>query len=128
VGADHNFFSDAELAWTNVQKKTCRVYRHLWSGLIRAGTRNLELKERVHPTQKPVGLFSAIIMDYSTPDQVILDPFLGSGTTLIACEQLGRTCMGMEIEPLYVDVIVKRWETLTGKKAERVLQPALLAN
>ena len=45
------------------------------------------------------------------------DPFLGSGTTLIACEQLGRKCMGLEIEPKYCDVIVERWETLTGKKA-----------
>ena len=125
VGADHNFFSDAELAWTNVQKKTCRVYRHLWSGLIRAGTRDLELKERVHPTQKPVGLFSAIIADYSKPNHVILDPFLGSGTTLIACEQLGRTCLGMEIAPGYVDIIVNRWEALTGKKAERLPQQVL---
>ena len=98
---------------------------HLWSGLIRAGTRDLELKERVHPTQKPVGLFSAIIIDYSAPDQVILDPFLGSGTTLIACEQLGRIAYCCEIEPRYVDVAVNRWETLTGKKAERLPQQVL---
>ena len=49
----------------------------------------------------------------------VYDPFLGSGTTLIACEQLGRRCYGLEIEPLYCDVTVKRWETLTGKKAKR---------
>jgi DNA modification methylase len=49
---------------------------------------------------------------------VVYDPFLGSGTTLIAAEQLGRKCYGMEISPQYCDVIVKRWETLTGKKAE----------
>ena len=49
----------------------------------------------------------------------VYDPFLGSGTTLIAAEQLGRKCYGMEISPAYCDVIVKRWETLTGKKATR---------
>ena len=51
---------------------------------------------------------------------LVLDLFLGSGTTLIAAEQLGRTCYGMEISPAYCDVIVKRWETLTGKQAVRV--------
>jgi hypothetical protein len=49
-----------------------------------------------------------------------LDPFLGSGTTLIACEQLGRTCYGMEISPQYCQVIIDRWEKLTGQKAEKV--------
>jgi DNA modification methylase len=49
--------------------------------------------------------------------ETVYDPFLGSGTTLIAAEQLGRRCYGMEISPAYCDVIVKRWETLTGKKA-----------
>jgi DNA modification methylase len=52
----------------------------------------------------------------------VYDPFLGSGTTLIAAEQLGRRCYGMEISPAYCDVIVKRWETLTGKKAEKQSQ------
>jgi len=50
--------------------------------------------------------------------QIVYDPFLGSGTTLIAAEQLGRKCYGMEISPAYCDVIVKRWETLTGQKAK----------
>jgi DNA modification methylase len=54
----------------------------------------------------------------------LLDPFLGSGTTLIAAEQLGRKCYGMEISPQYCDVIVKRWETLTGRKAVRDDQPS----
>ena len=51
------------------------------------------------------------------PDGIAYDPFLGSGTTLIAAEQLGRKCYGMELEPRYCDVIVKRWENLTGQKA-----------
>jgi len=52
--------------------------------------------------------------------KLIYDPFLGSGTTLIACEQLSRKCYGMEISPAYCDVIVKRWEDFTGKKAELI--------
>jgi DNA modification methylase len=68
-----------------------------------------------HTTEKPVQLISAIIDN--TMGTSIADPFLGSGTTLIAAEQLGRKCYGMEISPAYCDVIVKRWETLTGKKA-----------
>lgn len=71
---------------------------------------------RIHPHQKPVKVISQIIEKSSG---LLFDPFLGSGTTLIAAEQLGRKCYGMEISPQYCDVIVKRWETLTGKKAVR---------
>ena len=119
-GADHNNFSDVELVWTNLKQKSCPIYRHLWSGLLREGDRNVELKDRVHPTQKPVGLIAAILSDHSNPGALCLDPFLGSGTTLVACEQLGRTCYGMEISPQYCQVIIDRWERLTGQKAEKV--------
>ena len=71
-----------------------------------------------HPTQKPVGLPAIAIEAHSDIHDVVMDLFLGSGTTLIAAEQLVRKCYGMEISPAYCDVIVKRWETLTGKKAE----------
>ena len=71
-----------------------------------------------HPTTKPVGLIADILR--ATTRSSVFDPFLGSGTTLIAAEQLGRRCFGMEIDPAYCDVIVKRWENLTGKKAERI--------
>ena len=74
-----------------------------------------------HPTPKPVALISKLVSAHSRADDLVADPFLGSGTTLIAAEQLGRKCYGMEISPAYCDVIVKRWETLTGKKA--VLEP-----
>lgn len=73
---------------------------------------------REHPTMKPVALWAQAVQDGSRTGEVVYDPFLGSGTTLIAAEQLGRKCYGMEISPAYCDVIVKRWETLTGKKAE----------
>lgn len=69
-----------------------------------------------HPTQKPVECMAYLMKNHAGS---VYDPFLGSGTTLIAAEQLGRKCYGMEISPQYCDVIVKRWETLTGKKAER---------
>jgi len=74
---------------------------------------------REHPTMKPVALWAQAVQDGSRNGEIVYDPFLGSGTTLIAAEQLGRKCYGMEISPAYCDVIVKRWETLTGKKATR---------
>lgn len=74
---------------------------------------------REHPTMKPVALWAQAIEDGSRIGEVVYDPFLGSGTSVIAAEQLGRKCYGMEISPAYCDVIAKRWETLTGKKANR---------
>ena len=74
---------------------------------------------REHPTMKPIALWAQAVKDGSLQGEIVYDPFLGSGTTIIAAEQLGRKCYGMEISPAYCDVIVKRWETLTGKKAER---------
>jgi len=72
-----------------------------------------------HPTMKPVAMFAYLLGNSTAPQGIVYDPFLGSGTTLIAAEQLGRTCYGMEISPAYCDVIVKRWETLTGLTATR---------
>lgn len=75
---------------------------------------------REHPTMKPVALWARAIQDGSREADLVFDPFLGSGTTLVACEQLGRTCYGMEISPQYCQVIIDRWEKLTGQKAEKV--------
>lgn len=72
----------------------------------------------LHPTMKPIKLLSRLIKNSSRVDECVLDLFGGSGSTLIACEQLSRTCYMMELDPKYCDVIIKRWETLTGKKAE----------
>ena len=69
----------------------------------------------LHPTQKPVELLEEVIQ---WTEGIVVDPFLGSGTTLIAAEKTGRKCYGMELDPKYCDVIVKRWEDFTGKKAE----------
>ena len=71
-----------------------------------------------HPTQKPVELSVEAIDKTTKPKALILDLFLGSGSTLIACEKLDRICYGMELDPIYCDVIIKRWENFTGKKAE----------
>lgn len=73
-----------------------------------------------HATPKPIALCARGIKSSSREGELVLDLFGGSGSTLIACEQLNRTCYTMELEPKYVDVIIKRWETLTGEKAELI--------
>jgi DNA modification methylase len=73
-----------------------------------------------HPTVKPVEIFARPIRFHTVPDDVCLEPFSGSGTQIIAAEQLGRRCFAMEKAPEYVDVAVARWQKLTGTKAERV--------
>jgi site-specific DNA-methyltransferase (adenine-specific) len=73
-----------------------------------------------HPTMKPIELVARAIGNSSAPDDIVLDPFLGSGTTMMASEQTGRRCFGMEIDPAYADVIVQRWEVATGRKAIRI--------
>lgn len=96
--------SDGELAWTTFDKPL-RIFV----------ANRAELRGSVHPTQKPISL---IKWCFNMTEGTILDPFLGSGSTLIACEKTGRKCYGMELDPKYCDVIVKRWEDFTGKKAE----------
>lgn len=77
-------------------------------------------KNELHPTMKPIELCAKAIKNSSKCEDVVLDLFGGSGSTLIACEQLNRTCYMMELDPKYCDVIIKRWENLTGKKAELI--------
>ena len=69
---------------------------------------------------KPVGLFDYLIKNNTKKDDIVLDLFAGSGTTIIACEQNGRVAYSMELDPRYVDVIIARWEKLTGEQAERI--------
>ncbi len=71
----------------------------------------------LHPTVKPVGLVADAIMDCSARGDVVLDAFLGSGTTLIAAERTGRICYGIELDPVYVDTIVRRWQAFTSQAA-----------
>ena len=71
-----------------------------------------------HPTMKPVKLFAYLVRNSSRRGDLVLDPFGGSGTTVVACEQLGRRCATIEIDPHYASVILDRWERLTGRQAE----------
>lgn len=73
----------------------------------------------VHGTQKPIECMARAIRHHGTKNDDVYDPFLGSGTTLVAAEQLARRCYGLEIDPAYCDVIVQRWEALTGETATR---------
>ena len=71
----------------------------------------------LHPTVKPAALIADAILDCTSRRDVVLDPFLGSGTTVIAAERTGRICYGMELDPHYVDTIVRRWQAFTGGNA-----------
>lgn len=102
--------TDCELAWTNFRS------------VVRQFTMASEKTNRVHPTQKPVRLFAEIVKKFENKERfdTVVDLFGGSGSTLIACEQLKRTCYMCELDPKYCDVIVKRWENFTGNKAKRI--------
>ena len=75
---------------------------------------------REHPTMKPIPLIAYLISNSTKAGDVVLDVFGGSGTTLLACEKLGRTCWTMELDPHYCDVILQRWEDMTGKVAVKI--------
>ena len=100
--------TDCELAWTNF-RSVCRLYK-----------KASEKTNRVHPTQKPVELFLWSVEKFKVEFNIVLDVFLGSGSTLIASEKLNRKCYGMELDEKYCDVIIERWEQFTGKKAEKI--------
>lgn len=92
-----------ELAWTNYVKGV-RRFRYLWNGMMRAGERG----ENYHPTQKPVAVIKWALGLRWTPTGLILDPFMGSGTTGVACVRTGRKFIGIEIEPKYFEIAVRR--------------------
>ena len=111
-----NDFADGEMAYCSFSTPL-RIFRQLWNGMIREG----EHDKRVHPTQKPVRMLSEIMDRFSEDNASVMDVFGGSGSTMIACEQTGRKCLMMELDPHYCDVIIDRWEQFTGKKAEKVV-------
>lgn len=85
-----------------------------FSGLSRAEDADLTSQ---HPTPKPVAMIADALMDVSARGEVVLDAFLGSGSTLQAAERVGRVCHGLELDPLYVDLAIRRWRRLTGQTA-----------
>jgi DNA modification methylase len=93
--------------WTGDRKQTT-----LWT--IPSGGQDAETK---HSTQKPVECMRRPILNNSNPGQAVYDPFLGSGTTLMAAQTVGRVSLGVELDPLYVDVAVRRWQAFTGEMA-----------
>lgn len=96
---------------------------HFWAG-GRAQSTVLDFsrpaKSEAHPTMKPIPIFDQLIRNSCPDGGTVLDIFGGSGTTLLACEQNGRTCWMVEIDPRFIQVIIDRWEALTGEKAEKV--------
>ena len=92
------------------------------SGAIRASTPSLARRGEgnllaLHPTVKPVAMVADAILDCSARGEIVLDAFLGSGTTVIAAERVGRRCCGLELDPCYVDTAIRRWQALTGGHA-----------
>lgn len=115
--SDKMYGSCFELCWSKCKHKQ-DIARIKWAGMF--GMEKQDTKKRVHPTQKPIALCEWFIKKYSKNNDSILDLFGGSGSTLIACELLNRSCYMMELDTHYVDVIIKRWENLTKKKAVKV--------
>ena len=107
-----NTFADGEMAWCSFHTPV-RIYHQLWNGMIREG----EHEKRVHPTQKPLRMLGEIIGDFTEENNIVVDIFGGSGSTMIACEQTGRKCYMCELDEHYCDVIIERWETFTGREA-----------
>lgn len=105
---DNRSFSEFELAWTNYGKQTRHIAHH-WGG-----------EQKGHITQKPLVVIEWAIEKCPDRDGIVFDPFLGSGTTLIACERLGRKCRAIEIEPKYVAVALQRWADATGKTPQLI--------
>lgn len=101
-----------ELCWSK-QKHKREIIRVRWIGLH--GTESQDVRSRIHPTQKPLQVIEWIFSHYSKEGDIITDPFLGGGTTLIACERLSRKCRAVEISPAYVAVALQRWADMTGK-------------
>jgi len=95
--------------WTGDRKQTT-----LWT--IPSGHQDIET---CHATQKPVECMRRPMLNNSAPGDAIYEPFLGSGTSLIAAQSCGRICLGIEIDPLFIDVAIRRWQAFTGKAATR---------
>ena len=116
VSADKAFGSAFEMCWSKSRHQ--RIFARIRSGIF--GVKNeLGTTERCHPTQKPVQLAEWFFDQWGANTKVVADLYLGSGSTMIACEKTNRRCFGMEIDPLYVDVILERFAKFSGKDPVR---------
>ena len=109
-------FADCELAWTNMSKAVRKI-EWLWNGMIKKGD---DIRE--HPTQKPVGVMKWCIEQLPDNSNLILDPFMGSGTTGVACVKLGRKFIGIELDEKYFDIACKRIEE-AYKQPDMFIEP-----
>ena len=130
-GAPHYFSAGRDEStvyeqFENINKMTGAEAKRILKEILNGDTETTVLRENkpmssaAHPTMKPVRLIARLIRNSSKKGDAVLDLFGGSGSTLIACEQLGRQALLMEYDPRFVDVIIKRWEKFTGKKAEKI--------
>lgn len=110
--------SEFELIWSKTKHKR-RMLRHDWFGFLSSQNAK-DAQNRVHPTQKPVSLLVDIVEQWGKDCNNVVDLYGGSGSTLIACEQLNRKCYMMELDEHYCDVIINRWKSFTRKKAELI--------
>jgi len=115
--ADKMFGSTFELCWSKTRHKR-DIARIKWAGIF--GMEKEHDKKRQHPTQKPVALVTWFFDKWAKDLQNVVDVYGGSGATLLACEQTDRVCFMMELDPKYVDVIIARWEKLTGEQAQLI--------
>ena len=95
-------FADAEMAWTNLDKAV-RIKRHLWNGMLRKGQ-----EERFHPTQKPLAVMAWALAQAGDDAATVLDPWMGSGTTLRACKDAGKRVIGIDREERYCEIAARR--------------------
>lgn len=115
---DHH--GDAELAWTNLDG-VIRIHRQVWRGIVREGEENVTNGPKSHPTQKPYELMRWCV---DMTHGLVVDPYMGSGTTGVACARLGRSFIGIEIEPKYFDIACRRIEAAQRQSDLFVTQPA----
>lgn len=108
----NNDFADCELAWTNF-KTAVRKYDWTWNGMLQQNMKNKDI--RIHPTQKPLGLFEKILLDYSKEGDLILDCFSGSGTTAVACYNTNRNFICIEKDKEYYEKSLERLEDIKAQ-------------
>lgn len=109
--AMRNSFADCEYAWAD--HGVARMFRFVWNGMIQGDMKNKE--ERLHPTQKPVALYEWILNNYAKPGYKILDTHVGSGSSLVACHNLGFDCVGFELDSEYFELASNRLEQVKAQ-------------